>query len=100
MIKENRKMKKENFIFIGFSEKYEAFIPEYFDPDLIKNIKQISYNDFIKMIDKEEIEKAFYNPEVLKNKSYKFFSGYFNSKKVIICKDIKSKREIYFIEKS
>ena len=91
---------KRKFIFIGFSNKNEVFIPEYFDPDLIENIKQISYNDFMKMIDRKEIEKAFYNPEVLKNKSYKFFSGYFNSKKVIICKDIKSKREIYFIEKS
>ena len=94
-------MKKEkSFIFIGFSNKYEAFIPEYFDPDLIENIKQISYNDFIKMIDKEEIEKAFYNPGVLKNKSYKFFSGYFDGRKAIICKDIKGKRETYFIEKS
>jgi len=94
-------MKKEkSFIFIGFSNKNEAFIPGYFDPDLIKNTKQISYNDFTKMIDKKEIEKVFYNPEILKNKSYKFFSGYFDSKKVIICKDIENKREIYFIEKS
>ena len=93
-------MKKEkSFIFIGFSEKYEALIPEYFDPDLIKNIKQISYNDFIGKIDKKEIEKAFYNPKVLKNKNYKFFSGHFDDRKVIICKDIKNKREIYFIEK-
>jgi len=94
-------MKKEkSFIFIGFLNKNEAFIPEYFDPDLTENTKQISYNNFMKMIDKEEIEKAFYNLEVLKNKSYKFFSGYFNSKRVIICKDIKNKRKIYFIEKS
>ena len=94
-------MKKEkSFIFIGFSNKYEAFISEYFDPDLIENTKQISYNNFMKMIDKEEIEKAFYNPGVLKNKSYKFFSGYFDGRKVIICKDIKGKRETYFIEKS
>jgi len=94
-------MKKEkSFIFIGFSNKYEAFTPEYFDPDLIENTKQISYNDFIKMIDKKEIEKAFYSLKILNNKSYKFFLGYFDSKKVIICKDIKNKREIYFIEKS
>jgi len=92
-------MKKENFTFIGFSNKYEAFIPEYFDPDLIENIKQISYNDFMKMIDKKEIEKAFYSLKVLNDKSYKFFSGYFDSRRVIICKDIKNKREIYFIEK-
>jgi len=94
-------MKKgKGFIFIGFSNKYEAFIPEYFDLDLIESIKQISYNDFMKMIDKKEIEKAFYNPGVLKNKSYKFFSGYFDSRRVIICKNIKDKRETYFIEKT
>jgi len=91
-------MKKERFIFIGFSNKYEAFIPEYFDPDLTEDIKQISYNDFIKMIDKKEIEKAFYNPEILKDKNYKFFLGYFDDKKAIICKNIKDKRETYFIE--
>jgi len=91
-------MKKERFIFIGFSNKYEAFIPEYFDPDLIKNMKQISYNDFMKMVDKEEIEKAFYSLKILKDKNYKLFLGYFDGKKAIICKNIKDKRETYFIE--
>jgi len=92
-------MKKENFTFIGFSNKYEAFIPEYFDPDLIGNIKQISYNDFIKMINKKEIEKAFYSLEILNDKNYKFFLGYFDDRRVIICRNIKDKRETYFIEK-
>jgi len=94
-------MKKEkSFIFIGFSNKYEAFIPEYFDPDLIENTKQISYNNFMKIIDKKEIEKAFYSFKILNDKSYKFFSGYFDGRKVIICRNIKNKREAYFIEKS
>jgi len=94
-------MKKEkDFIFIGFSNKYEAFTPEYFDPDLVKSIKQISYNDFMKIIDKKEIEKVFYSLKILNDKNYKFFSGYFDSKRVIICRDIKDKRETYFIEKS
>ncbi len=92
-------MKKEkDFIFIGLSNKYEVFIPEHFDLNLIKDIKQISYNDFMKMIDKEEIEKAFYSLKVLNDKNYKFFLGCFDDKKVIICRDIKDKRETYFIE--
>jgi len=90
--------KKKIFVFIGFSNKYVAFIPEFFNYHKIENIKQISYNDFMQMINKEEIHKAFLNPEVLKNKKYKFFKGYFNDKEVIICKENKIRWETYFIE--